>query len=136
MARVVTFGTFDLFHIGHLNILQRARQLGDWLSVGISTDEMSFAKKRVLPSFPYAHRSRIVAALRCVDAVFPEESLALKRRYLEEQNADVLVMGHDWSGRFDEFEDIVKVVYLPRTADISTTEIRERILTAGQEVAR
>jgi glycerol-3-phosphate cytidylyltransferase len=124
---VVTFGTFDLFHIGHLRILERARALGDELLVGVSTDELNFSKKGRYPFVPEADRMAIVAALRCVDGVFREESLAKKREYLLQNKADVLVMGHDWMGRFDEFSDICQVAYLPRTESVSTTEIESLI---------
>jgi len=127
MRRVVTFGTFDLFHIGHLNILRRARALGDWLSVGISTDELNMSKKGISPVHPFEERTAIVAALRYVDEVFAEHSLEQKRGYLLATQANVLVMGDDWAGRFDEFSDIVEVIYLPRTPEISTTHIKRFI---------
>jgi glycerol-3-phosphate cytidylyltransferase len=133
MTTVATFGTFDLFHIGHLRILERAAQLGDRLVVGISTDELNFAKKQKYPIVPQDERRALVAALRCVDDTFWEHSLDEKRDYLTAHKADVLVMGHDWEGRFDEFRDVVRVVYLPRTETISTTWlekfIRERDAT-------
>jgi len=122
--RVVTFGTFDLFNIGHLHILERARALGEVLVVGVSSDELNFSKKGRYPVYPTAHRLEIVRALRCVDEVFTEESLELKRDYLVQYRADVLVMGDDWAGRFDEFRDICEVVYLPRTPVISSSEIK------------
>lgn len=125
--RVLTFGTFDVFHIGHLRILERARSFGDELLVGVSTDQMNFDKKGRYPVYSEEERMAIVAALRCVDGVFPEESLALKRSYLLEHRADVLVMGDDWAGRFDEFSDICEVRYLPRTPSVSTTAIIEKI---------
>lgn len=127
MKRVITFGTFDLFHIGHLNIIERAAELGDWLCVGVSSDELNFRKKGFRPVFSYEERSRIVAALGCVDEVFMEESLERKREYIERVKADVLVMGHDWEGRFDDLCDICEVCYLPRTKDISTSELKERL---------
>ena len=124
---VLTFGTFDIFHVGHLAILERAAALGDRLVVGVSSDELNIAKKGRPCVYPFGARAAILRALRCVDEVFVEESLALKRSYLEEYAADVLVMGHDWAGRFDEFRDICEVVYLPRTPSISTTETIEKI---------
>jgi len=120
---VVTFGTFDVFHIGHVNILERAKELGDYLIVGISSDALNFSKKKRYPVYKQWDRVKIINALHCVDEVFVEESLELKRKYLLKFNADILVMGDDWKGRFDEFSDICEVVYLPRTQDISTTEI-------------
>lgn len=127
MRRVITFGTFDLFHIGHLNILARARTFGDHLCVGVSSDEMNEDKKGFRPLFPLADRLAIVGALRVVDAVFVEESMAHKRSYIERHRADVLVMGGDWEGRFDDLRDLCEVVYLPRTADISSSALKERL---------
>lgn len=127
MTRVITFGTFDVFHVGHLRILERARALGDRLLVGVSTDKMNFDKKGRNPVYSEGERMAIIRALRFVDDVFPEESLALKRHYLMTYQADVLVMGDDWAGKFDEFTDICRVEYLPRTPSISTTEVIERI---------
>ncbi len=122
--RVITFGTFDLFHIGHVEILRRARELGDCLIVGVSSDAMNFSKKQMYPVYPHNHRMAIVKAVRYVDEVFMEESLELKREYLLRYKADVLVMGDDWAGRFDEFKDICDVVYLPRTPYISSSEVK------------
>jgi choline-phosphate cytidylyltransferase len=128
MARtVLTFGTFDVFHVGHLRVIERAAALGDRLVVGVSADELNLRKKGREPVFSQAERMEIVAALRAVDEVFLEESLELKREYLVRHGADVLVMGEDWRGRFDEFEDICEVVYLPRTPAISTTALIEKI---------
>jgi glycerol-3-phosphate cytidylyltransferase len=122
---VVTFGTFDVFHIGHLNILERAAELGDRLIVGVSTDALNFSKKNRLPVFSQADRARIVGALEIVHETFFEDSLELKREYLLRYKADILVMGDDWENKFDEYQDICKVVYLSRTPSISTTEIIE-----------
>jgi glycerol-3-phosphate cytidylyltransferase len=128
--RVVTFGTFDVLHVGHVSILERARSLGDHLVVGVSSDELNFSKKGRRPVYAEADRIKLISALRCVDEVFVEESLALKGQYLRDHRADVLVMGDDWAGRFDEFKSICEVVYLPRTPSISTTEIIEVIRRA------
>jgi glycerol-3-phosphate cytidylyltransferase len=127
MITVITFGTYDVFHVGHLRILERARDFGDRLLVGVSTDKMNFDKKGRYPVYSQEERMEIIRSLRHVDDVFLEESLALKRHYLMEYRADVLVMGDDWAGKFDEFKDICKVEYLPRTPSISTTEVIERI---------
>lgn len=121
--RVITFGTFDVFHIGHVNILERAKELGDHLIVGVSTDELNFSKKQRYPIYNENSRAQIVNAIHCVNEVFFEHSLELKRQYILEHKADILVMGDDWAGKFDEFSDICQVIYLPRTADVSTTEI-------------
>lgn len=127
MIRVITFGTFDVFHVGHVNILERAWELGDQLIVGVSSDKLNFSKKGRYPVFDEDQRMRMVNAIHCVDDVFLEESLELKGEYLQEHKADILVMGDDWEGKFDHFSKYSKVVYLPRTQGISTTEIIETI---------
>jgi glycerol-3-phosphate cytidylyltransferase len=124
---VVTFGTYDVFHVGHLRLLERARGLGSKLIVGVSSDELNRRKKGRPPVFPQQERMAIVAALRCVDDVFLEESLELKREYLLRHRADILAMGDDWQGKFDEFSDICQVVYFERTPAISTTAVIEKI---------
>jgi glycerol-3-phosphate cytidylyltransferase len=124
---VITFGTFDVFHVGHLRIIERAASYGDRLVVGVSADALNRVKKNREPVFTESERLAIVAALKAVDEVFVEESLELKRHYIEKYSADVLVMGDDWAGRFDEFSDICEVVYLPRTPAISTTALIEKI---------
>ncbi len=127
---ILTFGTFDVLHIGHVNILDRARALGDRLVVGVSSDALNLAKKGRLPIYSEADRLAMIAALRCVDEVFIEESLELKGDYLQRHRAAVLVMGDDWQGRFDHYSALCEVVYLPRTPSISTTEIIEVIRRA------
>lgn len=127
MRTVITFGTFDVFHVGHLRIIERAAAYGDRLVVGVSSDALNLSKKGRAPVFSEAERLAIVGALKRVDEVFVEESLELKRHYIEKFSADVLVMGDDWAGRFDEFGDICEVVYLPRTPAISTTALIEKI---------
>lgn len=127
MTRVITFGTFDVFHIGHLNLLERASAVGTSLVVGVSTDAMNLSKKGREPIFREDERLRLVGALKCVDGTFFEESLEQKRQYILEHHADVLVMGDDWEGKFDEFEDVCQVLYLPRTPSVSTTATIERI---------
>lgn len=125
MKKIITFGTFDLFHIGHLQILKRAKTLGEYLIVGISTDALNYSKKQRNPICSQKHRMEIIQELKCVDEVFFEESLELKRQYIINTKANILVMGDDWKGRFDEFNDICEVIYLPRTPSISTTELIE-----------
>jgi glycerol-3-phosphate cytidylyltransferase len=132
MTKVITFGTFDVLHVGHLRILQRARQLGDYLVVGVSSDALNIAKKSRAPVFSQDERCELIRNLRCVDEVFVEESLELKRQYVIDHGADVLVMGDDWAGRFDFVSDLCKVVYLPRTPSISTTAVIEHIATMGR----
>jgi len=121
---VITFGTYDMLHIGHVKILNRAADMkgpDGKLIVGISSDSMSFKKKKRQPIFNENNRMEIVSNIKGVDKVFIEESLDLKRKYILENKANILVMGDDWLGRFDEFNDICKVIYLKRTKDISTT---------------
>ena len=124
---VITFGTFDVFHVGHLRVIERAAALGDRLVVGVSADALNEKKKGRRPVVSQAERLEIVASLKAVDEVFVEESLEQKRDYILEHKADILVMGDDWSGKFDEFSDICEVHYLPRTPSISTTELIEKI---------
>lgn len=121
---VLTYGTFDLFHVGHVNLLRRLRELGDRLVVGCSTDEFNAVKgKRTV--LPYDQRVHVLQACRYVDDVFPEENWEQKRTDITRLGIDIFGMGDDWTGKFDSLTDIVKVVYLPRTRDISTTEIRQ-----------
>jgi glycerol-3-phosphate cytidylyltransferase len=123
--RIITFGTFDIFHVGHLHILERARELGNHLTVGVSSDQLNFNKKGRYPVYSEQDRLRIILALNVVDRVFIEESLEQKRQYLEQYQANILVMGDDWEGKFDQFMDICQVKYLTRTPSISTTEVIE-----------
>ncbi len=125
MKRVITFGTFDIFHVGHINILERAKALGDYLIVGVSSDALNMSKKGRNPVYSEEERVKIISSLRCVDEVFIEHSLDLKGQYITENQAELLVMGDDWAGRFDEFRHFCEVKYLPRTPSISTTEIIE-----------
>ena len=127
MKVVITFGTFDVLHVGHLSILERAAALGDHLVVGVSTDALNLSKKQRRPVYDEDERMRIIRALRCVDDAFFEESLEAKADYLREHRADVLVMGEDWKGKFDHFRSICEVVYLPRTPSVSTTAVIEKI---------
>jgi len=131
---VITFGTYDLFHIGHLRILERAAALGDRLVVGVSTDALNYSKKAKYPIFPEADRAAIVGALKVVDEVFLEESLELKGEYIKKYKADLLVMGEDWAGKFDMYRELCDVHYFPRTPGISTTEIKEVLGQAAVKV--
>jgi choline-phosphate cytidylyltransferase len=124
---VITFGTFDVFHVGHLRVIERAAALGDRLVVGVSADALNLRKKGRAPVFSQEERLEIIAALKPVDAVFIEESLEQKRDYILEHHADILVMGDDWAGRFDELKDVCDVHYLTRTPAISTTALIEKI---------
>ncbi|RDX35871.1 glycerol-3-phosphate cytidylyltransferase [Kangiella sp. HD9-110m-PIT-SAG07] len=123
--RIITFGTFDVFHVGHVNILERARSFGTELYVGVSSDQLNYSKKGRYPVYSEEDRMRIISSLACVDFVFSEESLELKDEYIKHYNADILVMGDDWQGKFDDLSNLCEVKYLPRTPSISTTEIIE-----------
>ncbi len=127
--RVITFGTFDVFHVGHVNILERAKLHGSHLIVGVSSDELNRRKKQRLPIYSEDDRKHIIRSLECVDEVFLEESLELKPEYIKYYNADILVMGDDWQGKFDHLKEICQVIYLPRTPSVSTTEIIEVVKT-------
>jgi len=127
MKTVITFGTFDVFHVGHVNILQRASTYGDTLIVGVSTDNLNFQKKGRNPIYRQEDRIKIINGLRYVNLCFFEESLEKKVDYIKQYNADVLVMGDDWKGKFDHLKEYCEVVYLDRTPSVSTTEIIEVI---------
>lgn len=128
MARtIITYGTFDLFHIGHLNILRRLKEQCDRLIVGVSTDEFNEMKGKK-PIVPFEQRIEIVRAIRYVDEAIPESNWEQKRNDIKEHNVDAFAIGEDWKGKFDDLEDIVEVIYLPRTDGISTTELK-RILS-------
>lgn len=129
MKRIITFGTFDVFHVGHVNILERASEFGDYLVVGVSSDELNLSKKGRYPVYSQNDRCKIIKSLKFVNDVFIEESLELKKEYIMQFQADVLVMGDDWTGRFDWVKDVCEVIYLPRTPSISTTEIIEVVKT-------
>ena len=132
MARtVITFGTFDVLHVGHIRVLNRSAALGDRLVVGVSSDALNFSKKGRNPVFSQDERLEIIASLKVVDDVFVEESLEQKRDYVMAHSADILVMGDDWTGKFDFLNDICRVVYLPRTPSVSTTAIIEHISTGA-----
>jgi len=124
---VITFGTFDVLHVGHIRVLKRAAGYGDRLVVGVSADELNIAKKGRAPVFDQDERLEIVSSLKMVDEVFVEESLEKKRDYIVEHDAQVLVMGDDWAGKFDWVSDVCEVVYLPRTPSVSTTGLIEHI---------
>jgi glycerol-3-phosphate cytidylyltransferase len=123
MKKIITFGTFDVLHVGHIRILQRARALGDYLIVGVSSDALNFSKKQRYPVYPESERIEIIQSIAGVNEVFREDSLELKGEYIKKYQADVLVMGDDWVGRFDEFKTLCDVIYLPRTEGISTTQL-------------
>ncbi|MDY5975835.1 MAG: glycerol-3-phosphate cytidylyltransferase [Anaerovoracaceae bacterium] len=125
MKKVITYGTFDLLHYGHVNLLQRAKALGDYLIVAISTDEFNWNMKNKKCYFSYEERKRLVEAIRYVDLVIPEESWEQKMSDVEEFKVDTFVIGDDWEGKFDFLKEKCEVVYLPRTPEISTTQIKK-----------
>lgn len=125
MKRVITYGTFDLLHYGHINLLKRAKALGDYLVVALSTDEFNWKEKRKKCYFSWEERRRLLEAIRYVDLVIPEESWEQKADDVREFRIDTFVIGDDWKGKFDFLKDLCEVVYLERTPEISTTQIKE-----------
>ena len=125
MKRVITYGTFDLLHYGHINLLRRAKQLGDYLIVALSTDDFNTSKKNKVCYFSYEERKKLLESIRYVDLVIPEETWEQKRTDIPLYHIDTVVMGDDWEGKFDYLRDLCDVVYLPRTKEISTTKIKE-----------
>ena len=125
MKRVITYGTYDLLHYGHINLLQRAKALGDYLIVALSTDEFNWKEKQKKSYFTYEQRKALVESIRYVDLVIPEESWEQNVTDAHEYHVDVFVIGDDWTGKFDFLKDEgVEVVYMPRTPEISTTQIK------------
>jgi glycerol-3-phosphate cytidylyltransferase len=123
MKKVITYGTYDLLHYGHINLLKRAKELGDYLIVGLSTDEFNAIKnKKAYHS--YENRKLILESIRYVDEVIPERNWEQKIEDVKKYNIDIFVMGDDWKGRFDFLKDYCEVIYLPRTVGISTTKIK------------
>lgn len=128
MRRVITYGTFDLLHYGHISLLRRARGLGDYLVVALSTDEFNHNDKGKVCYFSYERRKMLLEAIRYVDLVIPEESWGQKRSDIHEYHIDTFVMGDDWEGQFDFLtEEGCSVVYLPRTPEISSTLIKDSL---------
>lgn len=126
MKKVITYGTFDLLHYGHINLLKRAKSLGDYLIVGLSTNEFNMNEKNKDCYFDYDKRKSLLEALRYVDLVIPEENWEQKLSDIQNLNVDIFVIGDDWNGKFDYLKDSgVEVVYLPRTEEISTSKIKE-----------
>ena len=125
MKRVITYGTFDLLHYGHINLLRRAKQYGDYLIVALSTDDFNWNQKRKKCYFSFDKRKALLEAIRYVDLVIPEESWDQKVTDVREYHIDTFVIGDDWKGEFDFLQDEgVDVVYLPRTPEVSTTQIK------------
>lgn len=124
MKRVLTYGTYDLLHWGHIRLLKRAKALGDYLIVALSTDEFNAIKGKKA-YYDFEERKMMLEAIRYVDLVIPENSWDQKKSDILQYQADVFVMGDDWKGKFDDLKDLCEVVYLPRTEGISTTKIKE-----------
>ena len=123
---VLTYGTFDMFHIGHLNLLNRLKSLGDKLIVAVSTDEFNSIKgKKTL--IPFEQRALIVQNIKCVDIVISEKNWEQKIDDIKKYNVDIFAMGDDWQGKFDFLKDYCEVIYLPRTQNISTTELKKEL---------
>lgn len=127
MKKVITYGTFDLLHYGHINLLQRAKKLGDYLIVALSADEFNKIKGKIC-YFSYKERKKLVEAIRYVDLVIPERNWEQKINDVKEYKVDIFVMGDDWEGKFDFLKDYCEVIYLPRTPEISTTKIKEDMI--------
>lgn len=126
MKRVITYGTYDVLHYGHINLLKRAKALGDYLIVALSTDEFNLLKnKKAL--YSYEQRKLILESLRFVDLVIPEKTWEQKREDVLRYQADVFVMGDDWTGKFDFLNDVCEVVYLTRTPDVCSTNTRKHL---------
>lgn len=124
MRRVITYGTFDLLHYGHINLLKRAKAQGDYLVVALSTDDFNNNMKNKKCYFSYEERKQLLESVRYVDLVIPEENWEQKVSDIKEYHIDVFVMGDDWEGKFDYLKENCEVVYLPRTPEISTTKIK------------
>lgn len=127
MKRVITYGTYDLLHYGHINLLKRARELGDYLIVALSTDEFNWNSKQKKCYFSYEKRKQLLEAIRYVDLVIPENCWEQKIDDVGLYKADIFVMGDDWKGKFDFLREYCEVVYLPRTPEISTTQIKKEL---------
>lgn len=123
---VITYGTFDLFHIGHLNLFRRLKACGDYLIVAVSTDEFN-ARKGKQTVVPYVNRLEIVRQIKYVDKVIAEHDWAQKRSDIVQFGVSVFGMGHDWEGQFDELKDCCEVIYLPRTEAISSSQLKHTL---------
>lgn len=126
MKKVITYGTFDILHYGHINLLKRAKELGDYLIVVLSTDEFNLLKNKT-SYYNYDVRKTMLEAIKYVDEITPEVNWDQKINDIKINNVDIFVMGDDWIGKFDYLKDICEVIYLPRTPDISTTQVKEYI---------
>ena len=133
MKRVITYGTFDLLHYGHINLLRRAKEQGDYLIVALSDDEFNEKEKNKKCYFSYEQRKELLEAIRFVDLVVPEKTWNQKVHDIQLYQADVFVMGDDWAGKFDFLSDYCKVMYFPRTKKVSTTQIKNDLGPSKKE---
>lgn len=127
MKRVITYGTFDLLHYGHINLLEKAKKQGDYLVVALSTDEFNLAKKNKQCFFSFQERKKLLEAIRYVDLVIEEKTWEQKIQDIKDYHIDTFVMGDDWKGKFDFLKEYCEVLYFPRTLEISTTYIKEKL---------
>lgn len=126
MKKVITYGTFDIIHYGHINLLKRAKALGDYLVVALSSDEFNKLKNKK-SYYTYQQRKFLLESCRYVDEIIPENTWEQKIDDIKKYNIDIFVMGNDWEGKFDFLKEYCKVVYLPRTEGISTTQVKEHL---------
>lgn len=133
MKKIITYGTFDLLHYGHINLLRRAKELGDYLIVALSTDEFNLDEKNKQCYFSYEQRKKLLEAIRYVDLVIPEENWEQKISDIKEFRVDTFVIGDDWEGKFDYLKEHCEVVYLSRTPEISTTQIKNELKETSNE---
>lgn len=126
MKRVITYGTYDLLHYGHIELLRRAREMGDYLIVALSSDEFNRIKNKK-SYYNYEQRKMMLESIRYVDLVIPEEGWGQKEKDIERYDIDTFVMGHDWEGEFDFLKDKCEVIYLRRTEGISTTKVKKEL---------
>ncbi|EST89438.1 glycerol-3-phosphate cytidylyltransferase [Vagococcus lutrae LBD1] len=131
--RVITYGTYDILHPGHINLLKRAKALGDELIVMVSTDEFNQNEKKKDNYYKFEERKFVLEALKYVDAVYPEESWEQKETDIEKYDIDIFVMGDNWEGKFDYLSEKCEVKYLPRTEGISTTGIKKALKNRSRE---
>ncbi len=132
MKRVITYGTFDLLHYGHINLLRRAKALGDYLIVALSTDDFNQNEKHKHTYFTYEQRKQLVESVRYVDLVIPERNWEQKASDIHEYHIDIFVIGDDWKGKFDYLKNEgIEVVYLPRTPEISSSQIKKDLFDSG-----
>jgi len=135
VKKIITYGTFDLLHYGHINLLRRAKALGDYLIVGLSTDKFNQIKSKTC-FFSYEERKALLEAVRYVDLVIPEENWEQKIEDIKEYRVDTFVIGDDWRGKFDELCDYCSVIYLSRTPEVSTTQIKQELSRKNEQECR